>query len=142
VLVGAGADAALDGGDDHAVLGGAGLADELRVARDFLERLGVVVPEVGESVADLARRPERERLEHHHVGMARQHRDQDVREELVDVGEQPVQPALGRRHRGELLDAAEGIGDGYVRIAPESANGLRRSAPRSNSSSNQKIRGC
>jgi hypothetical protein len=55
VLVGAGADAALDGGDDHAVLGGAGLADELRVARDFLERLGVVVPAVGESVADLAR---------------------------------------------------------------------------------------
>ena len=113
-VVGAAAQAALDRLDHGTILRRAGGADELGVAFCFGQRLGVVAAAVGQRVGDLPRAVDRERLEDHQVGVTRQHGDQHVGEQVIDVGQQAFDPPLLRRHLGQLPDALERIGHAAV----------------------------
>ncbi len=77
----------------------------------------VAVAPVRERVGHQARSVDGQGIEHDEVRVVREDGDENVREEVVDVGEQALDAALLGRDFGEALDAPEGERHAAVRAA-------------------------
>src|SRR6266850_435409 len=110
----AAAKATLDAANDSAILSRSRLVDELGIPLHRLLEIWCAAPTVREPVGDQLRPIQSDGLENDHIRMMGQHRDQDVREQMIDVCQQSVHATFLRRCLGQLGDPPERIGHAAV----------------------------
>src|SRR5262249_20203197 len=91
---------ALDSSNDSAILRCASLVDELGIALYGLSKFRRATATVRESVCDHLCPIQSYGLQNDHVRMMRQHRDEDVWEQVINVCEQPLYPTILWRDLG------------------------------------------
>src|SRR6267142_3717414 len=110
----AAAKATLDRADDSSILSRAGLLDELCIALHRLPELRCAAPAVRERVGEQLCSIQSDGLEDNHIGMMGQHRDENVREQVIHVCQQSLYATVFRRRLGQLCDPPERIGHAAV----------------------------